>query len=346
MTPGRQLVDRGLAWLRTRQPGCVDESWWVAVAPPGAADALDPRACTRLRNRRGTFLADPVPLVGRTDEYLVEEFRFRDRRGIISHLRFDEAGRASLRSGVIEAPFHLSFPTSFRYDGRTWVVPEAAASGATHLWEIDVDAGSSRHAGTIIDVPVRDVVIFEHDGRWYLLGTGAEPCWHLVLYSSDNPLSGWTPVPLDNRTDYVRPGGSLVRTIDLRDGGGDTMVAPMQGSSRGYGSELALCELQLAPMAVLTPGQRLDPPQPFIGLHTLAMGESQNLVDLKHLRFRSDRMLQRLRPARVLRRVLGRSVRATEPTIDLTAALAPLPPVDGSGADLTLAERELTGGRF
>jgi hypothetical protein len=291
-----------------------------------------------------------VPLVGRPDEYLVEEFRFRTRRGVISHLRFDGDGRAFMRSGVIDAPFHLSFPTSFRFDGRTWVVPEAAASGATHLWEIDVEAGSSRHAGTIIDDPLRDVVIFEDGGRWYLLGTGAEPVRHLVLYSSDNPLGGWTQTLIDNQTEYERPGGSLVRTIDLRDGRGDTLVAPMQGHSRGYGSELALCELRLAPTPVLTPGRRLDPPAPFIGLHTLAMGDSQNLVDLKHLRFRSDRLLQRLRPARVLRRLFRGSVRAAEPTIDLTAppvpSPGPSPSPTGPSADIAAPDPELTGGHI
>jgi hypothetical protein len=77
----------------------------------------------------------------------------------------------------------------------------------------------------------------------------------------------------------------------------------MQGSSRGYGSELGLCELRLDPTPVLGDGPRLDPPAPFIGLHTLAMGRSQTVVDLKHLRLRPDRVFHRISPKRFLRKL-------------------------------------------
>jgi hypothetical protein len=285
----------------------VDDSWWIATAPPTAtADGVDTSALSLVRNPKGEFLADPVPLVGTEDEYLVEQYRFADRRGVVSHLRLGPDGSASLREAVIDAPFHLSFPTTFQHGGSTWIVPEAAASGATHLWEYRPDEGTSRHVGPIIDVPVRDVVIFPHDGRWHLLGTGASPEWHLVLYVSDDPVSSWEQVPIDNRTTYVRPGGIQI-PLPAVDGEPPAWIVPMQGSSRGYGSELGLCQLRLDPTPVLIDGPRIDPPAPFIGLHTLAMGRSQTVVDLKHLRLRSDRVRHRVSPKRLLRKVgIGR----------------------------------------
>lgn len=306
----RRFVDRGLQRVRERNPGFVDDSWWLAVAPPSPPERLDTGALVRLRNERGTFLADPIPLVGADDEYLVEEYRFATRRGVISHLRFDEQGRATIRSGIIDAPYHLSFPTTFRHQDTTWIVPEAAASGATHIWEFDADAGSTRYAGELIDHPVRDVVIFEHADRWYLMGTAAVPDWHLVLYTAPDPLGGWEPTPIDNQTEFFRPGGSLIPLTGGagRDGGG--WVAPMQGHTRGYGSELALCELRMAPAPTLTSGPQIDPPDPFIGLHSLALGRSQTLVDLKHLRLRPDRVWHRVSPKRMVRKLTRRGGRA------------------------------------
>ncbi|WP_426574270.1 glucosamine inositolphosphorylceramide transferase family protein [Aquihabitans sp. McL0605] len=302
----RAFVDGRLEQLRRRSPGLVDDSWWIATGPPSEPEGLDPAGLSRLRNPRNDFLADPVALVGADDEYLVEQYRFATRRGVISHLRFTPDGGAELREGVIDAPFHLSFPTTFRHDGRTWIVPEAHESGATHLWEYRPDEGASRHVGPIIDVPVRDAVIFEHGGRWYLLGTGALPAWHLVLYVTDDPLTTWEQIPIENRTSYVRPGGSLVPRPAGDGTGPDAWIAPMQGSSRGYGSELALCELRLAPEPLLVDGPVVEPPPPFIGLHTLAMGRSQTVVDLKHLRLRPDRLVYRVRPERLLRKLRRR----------------------------------------
>jgi hypothetical protein len=212
-------------------------------------------------------------------------------------------GNVAIRQGVIDETFHLSFPMSFLYDGRTWVVCEAATTGRTYLWEYQPETGRSRRVSALFDQPLRDVAVFRTGDRWELLGTSASPEWRLVRFISTSPLEGWAEAPVENTTHLVRLAGRPERLTGGGEADGEIWVVPMQGSSHGYGSEVYLCALELSPTARLQLGRRLDPPAPYIGMHTLAVGDSLNLVDLKHLRLRPDRVRHRLKPQRLRNRL-------------------------------------------
>lgn len=303
----RTLVDSRLERLRVKSPGLVEDSWWLATLPPSSIDSLSLDSLELVRNPRGSFLADPMPLAGTEDEYLVEQYQFSRKKGVVSHLRFDKDGKARLLEGIIDEPFHLSFPMSFIWDEKTWIVCEAAASGETHIWEYDTDRGTSRRCDPIFDFPLRDTSIFTDGRKWYLLATVAEPSWELVMYSSDNPISGWTRVPLENRSSVFRLAGNPIpEAVPSGTEADDTRewIVPLQGSARGYGSEVEICRLRLTDgSAVLEPGFQINPPDPYIGFHTIAPGKSQVVVDIKYLKVRRDRLGHRFRPRRLLNRL-------------------------------------------
>lgn len=260
----------------------------------------------RFRNPRRQFLADPLRLAGTDDEYLVEQYRFTDRKGVISHLRLHHDGRAELCEGVIEESFHLSFPMSFVYEGRTLVVAEAHRGGATFLWELRVAERSSRRIATIVNEPLRDIAIFESRFGWHLVATRLSPTEQLVHFRADSPFGRWEEAPIVNRADQERLAGVPVGVGPEWGGDGfPDALLPLQGHSRGYGTEIAVARLNLDidGAAVVDRGQLVDPPKPFLGVHSLAMGSSSTLIDLKHLQLRTDRIRNRLRPARVVARV-------------------------------------------
>lgn len=311
----RKLLDSRLESLRANSPGLVEDSWWIAEVPVSSLDSLPVGSARRLRNPRGSFLADPIPLAGTHDEFLLEQYFFKTKRGVVSHLRFDADGRAQLLEGVIDEAFHLSFPMSFVWDDRTWVVCEAAASGVTHIWEYNSNHRAVRRPDPLFDYPLRDVSVFRDGDLWYLLGTVADPDWELVMYSSESPVAGWKEMPLQNHTDVVRLAGSpILQSTDLvTDAERATEWAvPLQGSSRGYGSEIVVCSLRIADgQATLETRSQVDPPAPYIGMHTIALGESKALVDIKHLKIRRDRLGYWLGPRRLGRRLKGVFAKST-----------------------------------
>lgn len=301
----RSAWDSALTRLRMSKPGWVDDSWWIASIPSPKWPDLPLENPARFRNPRRQFLADPIPLVGASDEYLVEQYRFSDRRGIISHLRLLPDGSGELREGIIEEPFHLSFPMSFAHDGRIYVVAEASRGGATFLWEVRVKEGASRRSAKIIDRPLRDIAVFTSRSGWHLLATELSPSERLVHYRAEAPLGPWVESPITNRAAQERLAGVPI-SVDAAEAGTAPIEAilPLQGHSHGYGTEIALARLTSGSEGslVVEPGPIVSAPKPYLGVHSLAVGSSTALVDIKHLRLRTDRITYRLRPARMIAR--------------------------------------------
>ena len=263
----------------------VRQDWHLATVPFPSGARVELAEMHVLANPRGAFLADPIPLMGRPNDFLVEDMDWQLGRAYISHIRIDDEGRFWICRKVILGREHLSFPMNFIYDDRLFVTPESTKSGATRMWTYSADTLISQDVGCLIDVPFYDPVIFEQNDSWFLLGMTQSPGRELALYKSESPLGNWERISLINTTGLVRPGGATYDDGDL--------IIPMQGESSGYGSELFFCHLTLVPFPKLEVRNRIDPPAPYLGLHSYAQGRDHALVDLQYDVFHSEALKRR-----------------------------------------------------
>ena len=121
---------------------------------------------------------------------------------------------------VLEEPFHLSYPQVFEHGGVWYLLPEAAASGGTRLYQADASPTGPWHLATVlINAPLVDPTLFCHDGRWWLLALkGFRVEDELVLYHADRLAGPWRPhlanpvLRHDRRA--ARPAGRVIRYQD------------------------------------------------------------------------------------------------------------------------------------
>lgn len=242
-----------------------------AVSPDDRFD-LDRTPFLRLPDDGARFFADPFPFVadGRL-HLLVEEFPFATGKGLISLTTLGDDGRFGPVRPVIETDCHLSYPFVFDWNGRTWMVPETSGRRTVELWANDGAPDRWRLDRVLLaDVDVGDATLAEIDGRWWLFGATRAPftsSWEaLSLWSAPSPLGPWVahrpdPVRVDVRS--TRPAGHLFRTAE-------GLFRPVQDSSRGYGSGLAVTRIEAIGEGGFRESlhRRFATPAPLSGLHT------------------------------------------------------------------------------
>ncbi len=180
---------------------------------------LDMRQAMRIENPANAFLADPFLLEHEGRTYcFVEELRFHDRRGRIAAYELGETGARRV-GPVISEPFHMSFPFVFRYGSKIYMIPETSANRDVRIYEcVRVPDKWVLRKILMNDVAMADTLVFERDGRWWMLGNfdpadSGDFCSELHVFFADHPLSDrWTPHPenpvlMDPRS--ARNGGIL-----------------------------------------------------------------------------------------------------------------------------------------
>jgi hypothetical protein len=202
----------------------------------------------RLVNPPGRFLADPFVLMGGDGRHflLVEDFGFREDKGVISAYEVHADGSNSRLGVVLEEPFHLSFPFLFRHGGQLYMVPETSAAGQIRLYRCTGEPMEWAFEKVLMDgVSATDTMIFEKDGKWWMLTTIAPKgslhnASELCIFFADDPLSGdWTPHPLNPvmmDASRGRNGGLL------RKDGALYRVAQQRGFGR-YGTGMTICRI-------------------------------------------------------------------------------------------------------
>lgn len=180
---------------------------------------LDMRQAIRIGNPANAFLADPFLLEHEGRTYcFVEEVCFHDRRGRIAAYELGEAGARRI-GAVISELFHMSFPFVFRYGSKIYMIPETSANRDVRIYEcVQVPDKWVLRKILMNDVAMADTLVFERDGRWWMLGNldpadSGDFCSELHVFFADHPLSDrWTPHPenpvlMDPRS--ARNGGIL-----------------------------------------------------------------------------------------------------------------------------------------
>lgn len=191
--------------LRGALPSEVLTNWQVVLSGD-AQSAFDWGSPRLLENPRGRWLADPfVAQDGEHTWVFVEDFNQLTNRAHISVFDAEtafESTNAGSATPCLSEPFHISFPFIFQWQDAWWMAPDTISSGKMRLyrsvsfpeqwrWEWDL----------AIPSPMVDAVMFEQDGRWWILGTqrsGRSGSYlsQLCAYWAPTPLSPtWTPHP-------------------------------------------------------------------------------------------------------------------------------------------------------
>jgi hypothetical protein len=187
----RKLVRRSLRYYWRWAVGYIPGDWRGAVL----------WRARFIPNPPGHFLADPfaVEQDGRRLIFL-EDFIYRTGRGVISAYEIRPDGSAERLGIVVEEDFHLSFPFLFRWDGELWMVPESSAARQIRLYRCtSFPLEWTLERVLLDDVDAVDAMLFERDGRWWMLTTINETQVggndsDLFLFEAETPLGPWRRV--------------------------------------------------------------------------------------------------------------------------------------------------------
>lgn len=171
-------------------------------------------------NPENHYLADPFVFYGEDASYIfVEDFDFTKNKGGIRLYKVDVDIAIDLGI-IIEEEFHMSFPYIFEYDGAIYMCPETSQNQEIRLYQcVEFPCKWIFHSVAIKNIHAVDSMIFKQDGLWWLFTNTdnskvEEYCSELMIFYSDNPLSGkWLPHkknPVVVNSNHARNGGILI----------------------------------------------------------------------------------------------------------------------------------------
>ncbi len=187
---------------------------------------------------------------------------------------------------VLDAPYHLSFPSLFRHDGCLYMLPESRARMAVDAYRcLRFPYEWERDRALFEGIAAVDSALLVEDGTFWLFTTVADPavgaarCPHLLLFYADSLFGDWTPHPCnplctDER--FIRNAGPIFRQ-------GGLLVRPSQDCTEGYGHainfrqivKLSKTDYQEAPLTALQPSWCPG----LAGTHTYARSNGAEVVD-------------------------------------------------------------------
>jgi hypothetical protein len=221
-----QLEERWVIAFRRRDTSSA--SWRIITSPPGR------------------FYADPFPGEegGRT-YMLFEEYSYATKRGAISCIEIRSDGTIGPPEPVLERPYHLSYPSIFRWRHEWWMVPETGHHRTVELYRAGAfPRGWMLEAPLLTGLDACDPTLCEWNGRWWMFVTvcvpGGPRTDELSLFYADTPLGPWqahprNPIVSDVRR--ARSAGSIYRHAGA-------LIRPAQDCSRGYGHAITFNRIE------------------------------------------------------------------------------------------------------
>lgn len=269
------------------------ESWCVGLAK---ADHKAVTNCTELSNLslkwikhpdRAQYYADPfiVDFQGQTI-ILAEHFSYHTGRGRLVRLLPENDYKAV----EVQTPdeLHRSFPFLFFHGDKIYCLPECYASRTITLFEFNPENNLLENPHVLLrDVDALDPVLFEHEGRWWLLCSRKHlPGVQLFAWYADEPFGPFQPHPLNPlKTDprSTRNAGAPFRLEGF-------LIRPSQDIACSYGKAVVMNRVEvLTPEDFSeTPTGRLEPDPSWQfnqGLHTFNGNNGLVVLDAKSYRF-------------------------------------------------------------
>lgn len=232
------------------------------------------------------FAADPFIIPPASDEehfhILFEFFPWTEKVGRIECTKWSGGNFLLGKTGVLDSPYHLSYPFVMQHEGRYVFIPEHAQSKDLSLYGID---GSGRANGKEMirnDLPLIDSTFFQWHGKYWMFAThdNAAVNSDLYLYHAPTLKGPWTghrrnPVKQDPAN--ARPAGQII----LHQG---KAFRPAQDCASHYGSGIVVNEILTLsetefdeqPVSEIRPSAstRYD-----YGLHTIASAGAITVID-------------------------------------------------------------------
>src|SRR5262249_32101147 len=139
------------------------------------------------------FVADPFMLRVEGTWYMFFEAMNRDTgRGVIAFATSPDALEWSYGGVVLQAPYHLSYPYVFEWQGSYFMVPETLGARAIELYRADAFPDGWRRIAILIDGAGADPSPFFYSGKWWMF-LCSPPYTHdtLRLYMADELTGKW-----------------------------------------------------------------------------------------------------------------------------------------------------------
>lgn len=264
------------------------EQWNIGILNQPIATLLEDKPNLNARwlpePGKGQFRADPFGYERDGElNVLYEKYDYRTGLGEISRLR-PKADNVLKRSRTMLATeAHLSYPYTVAHGDTVYCIPESAEHGKVEVYKVHANNDQLEHVGTLLDEPLVDPTLFEHDGLWWLFGT-KPPLTNVELHiywSRDfmGPYTAHALNPVKHDVRSARPAGTPFRR-------GDELWRPAQDSSLTYGGRIAFNRITaLTPEAFAEVTEKwLEPFRGTTfnkGIHTVAAIGNITLVDGK-----------------------------------------------------------------
>ncbi len=271
---------RGLFTVEQWNIGRIDQS--IEDLIEGAAPR--PRIRWLLSPSRKKYYADPFPLSPDSGYIFFETYDYAAGKGYISGVRFTAQGEAQRTEGVMDQPYHLSYPFVFLHEGDLYMIPEEWVTRRITLYRCRRFPSEWEPKSILVEnVEAVDVTLFQYGAFWWLtFSPKQDPFASLMIYYAPSVFGPWVPHrknPVKTDATSTRPAG---RPFMYK----GNLIRPAQDCSTTYGGRVVLNEI-----VRLTPEEFEERPLQVIapsgkdrfnrGIHTLNPVDRAVLVDGK-----------------------------------------------------------------
>jgi hypothetical protein len=162
------------------------------------------------------FVADPFMLRSGLLWYLFfEVLPVKSQRGEIGLAISRDTVTWEYQRIVLREPFHLSYPSVFRWEGNYYMTPETLGADEVRLYRSRKFPFDWEFLHRLIPGQHADPSIFRHDDRWWLLTCDTpRKHWSLRLYSAAELAGPWEEHPASpvvaNDKSQARPAGRVL----------------------------------------------------------------------------------------------------------------------------------------
>jgi hypothetical protein len=199
------------------------EDWAIAIYGGASPTELSPLAGAKnpiltaqdVTDVKADFVADPFMIRDNGIWYLFFELWNLDRdRGEIAVASSANAIDWTYQKMIIAEPFHLSYPTVFKWENDYYLIPESAEDNSVRLYKSTNFPTEWTYIKNLLTG--RDFIdpsIFYYGDRWWLFASNLDQDI-LRLYYADNLMGDWvehpqSPLIQDNKK-ISRPGGRVI----------------------------------------------------------------------------------------------------------------------------------------
>lgn len=276
------------------------ENWNLGVSKTSVTELFEQQQLNTINWHKNpptnNFYADGFLHKKSKNEYqiLFENYSYKSRKGTIDTCTYTSNSGFSERQTVLEKDQHLSFPFILNKNEKLCFIPENQASGQLKSYSLQ----NPEQEESIFPDGAIDAVIFEKEGKWWLLCTFKEwgSNYHLFGYYAATANGPWTPHPLNPLVSDTRKARMAGNIIHYK----NSYYRPAQINHIGYGGGIQFMEIEKLDTESYQEKEafhlKADTfPKYNKGMHTLNLMDEMVLIDAKSNKFVFREFAHRIR---------------------------------------------------